>query len=787
MSLDVGDLTAFLKLDTGPFDRESAAAEGKFGAFGGRLGKIAVAAGVAVAAALGTAAYKGVQAFAEFETGMNEVFTLMPGISGEAMGEMSDQVKDFSRDFGVLPNDVIPALYQSLSAGVPPDNVFDFLETAQMAAKGGVTDLTTAVDGISSVVNSYGAEVMDAATASDMMFTAVRLGKTNFEELSGSLYNVLPTASALGVGFEDITAAMAQMTSQGVPTSVATTQMRQLLVELSKDGGKASEAFTKIAGEGFADFIAGGGDVAGALDIMQQAADDNGVALQDMFGSVEAGAAALGLAADGTDAYRGSIEEMIDSTGATTAAYEQMDQGLAASWSRIKAAGAVALIDLGEKLAPFVGRVADLAVQGLPMLVTGVDHVGSAMSAAGDVVGAVTGFMGDHQTALTITAGVILTLMIPALIAWGVQSTIAGAKSVAAFLLARVAAVQSAALHVISLTLIAAGWVATGTQAVVSAALIVGGWVASGAAATASAARQVAAWMIQRGPMIATAAMAGINFAIIAGGWVMAGISAMAGAAVMAAAWLVAIWPIALVVAAIAGVVALVVIYWDEIVAFTVAAWDWVVGLIRGAIDTVVGIFLNFTGPGLIIKHWETIKSTVSAGVGSVVSFVSELPGKITNALTGAAGWLVGVGEDVMNGLVAGIDKGFQWVKDKLSGVGNLIPGWLKSVLGISSPSKVMRDQVGQWIPAGVADGILAGLPLVEDAMAQLAVVPDVHVPMPAGITAPRVRGGDGASLAGDTPAFPVQLNIHPTPGLSEQQIGTAAADQLAFHMRARG
>ena len=92
------------------------------------------------------------------------------------MDEMRNQVLDVSGDMGRLPEEVIPALYQSLSAGVPTDNVFEFMDTAHKAALGGVTDLETAVDGITSVVNAYGSDVVSAANASDVMFTAVRLG-----------------------------------------------------------------------------------------------------------------------------------------------------------------------------------------------------------------------------------------------------------------------------------------------------------------------------------------------------------------------------------------------------------------------------------------------------------------------------------------------------------------------------------------------------------------------------------------------------------------------------------
>lgn len=312
--------------------------------------------------------------FIKFEQGMNEVFTLMPGITQSAMDDMSKEVRQFSKDFGVLPEKVVPALYQSISAGVPPDNVFDFLATAQKAAVGGVTELETAVDGISSVVNAYGADVVSAAQASDLMFTAVKLGKTNFEQLAGSLYNVIPTASALGVQFGDVTAAMAAMTAQGTPTSVATTQMRQLLVELSKDGGKASKMFKDMAGKTFKQFIAEGNNVQDALQLMEKAAGKSGVGINDLFSSVEAGNAALSLTGKGTEAFGNALKEMVSAAGATDAAYAQMEKGLGRSLEKIKASFKVLMIDVGEKFAPIVYELAEAFQDKMPAIQAAVER-----------------------------------------------------------------------------------------------------------------------------------------------------------------------------------------------------------------------------------------------------------------------------------------------------------------------------------------------------------------------------------------------------------------------------
>jgi TP901 family phage tail tape measure protein len=324
--------------------------------WGSRLGKAVIAGGVA-------AGVKGVMDFSSFEKGVAEVFTLLPEASAETMGKMTDDIKNFSREFGVLPKDTIPALYQALSAGVPPDNVFSFLEIAQQAAKGGVTDLETAVDGISSVVNAYGTELISATEASDLMFTAVKLGKTNFEELSSSLFQVTPTASALGVEFADVTAGLAALTAQGVPTSVATTQMRQLFVELSKEGGKTSDVFKEIAGKSFKDFIAEGGNTADALDLLAEFAEDAGIGVNDLFGSVEAGSAALALSKNDSEAFRAALDEMGSSAGATSKAFDTMENTMSSDMEKLKVSVALLVLELGEKLAPAFSKIVEIASQ----------------------------------------------------------------------------------------------------------------------------------------------------------------------------------------------------------------------------------------------------------------------------------------------------------------------------------------------------------------------------------------------------------------------------------------
>jgi len=321
-----------------------------FTAFGKVL-KVAVVAGaVAATASIVKLGKDGIEAFVEFENRMSEVFTLLPGITQDAMDSMKADVQSLAKEMGMLPGEIVPALYQAISAGVPQENVFDFMRVASKAAIGGVTDLETAVDGLTSVINAYGRENITAAEAADIMFTAVRLGKTNMEELSDRLFQVNPIAAALGVSFGDVAAAMAEITAQGTPTRVAATQLRALFQELSTAGSEVADTFETIAGKSFQDFIAEGHNLADALSLLSRYAAENDIKMQDMFGSVEAGMAVLSLTGKHLDSFNAKIDEMADSAGATEAAYETMAGAIKHQIDKIKAWWATVSIKIGEKL-----------------------------------------------------------------------------------------------------------------------------------------------------------------------------------------------------------------------------------------------------------------------------------------------------------------------------------------------------------------------------------------------------------------------------------------------------
>ncbi len=347
----------------------------------------------------------------DFEKDMAQVYTLLPNLTKDAFADMSADTLQFAKDMRIPTDEVLPAMYDAISAGVPTDNIFSFLETSQKAAIAGNTDLGTSVDALTSIVNAYGSENLNVADASDILFTGVRLGKTTFEELQQSLFQVIPTASSLGVPLEDVTAALAAMTAQGTPTSIATTQLRQMFVELSKEGSGAAATFEDIAGKTFPQFIAEGGSLQDALGMMSEGfadsspaakelqtrmmeladptsglalefesltgktfkefqkeggnasdalktlginTDETDARLSDMFGSVEAGNAVISLTSRDGEILNKVMGEMTDTAGATDDAFTKMNETSSRAFEAMNADIKNAVTEMGLRLLPVI-------------------------------------------------------------------------------------------------------------------------------------------------------------------------------------------------------------------------------------------------------------------------------------------------------------------------------------------------------------------------------------------------------------------------------------------------
>lgn len=112
-------------------------------------------------------------------------------------------------------------------------------------------------------------------------------------------------------------------------------------------------------------------------------------------------------------------------------------------------------------------------------------------------------------------------------------------------------------------------------------------------------------------------------------------------------------------------------------------------------------------------KIWTWLVNTIT----KVTQFANDLKNKAIEAAKGFVDALwdgvkslpdkfMNLGKMIVEGVWKGITGMFGWLTDKVKGFFNGIVDGAKAALDIHSPSRVFRDQIGQWIPKGVAVGI---------------------------------------------------------------------------------
>lgn len=269
---------------------------------------------------------------------------------------MKTGVVEASNQSGIAIVDFNEALYQAISAGVDSGNAIAFTTNMVKLAKGGFTETSKAVDVVTTALNAYGLEASEASAVSDKLIVTQNLGKTTVDELAASLGRVIPTAKNVNVDFDNVSAAMATLTKNGIATAEATTYYNSMLNELGKSGTAADKALRQLTKKGFAELITSGSSMTDILTLLQDHAKKSGKSLSDMFGSAEASKAALTIMKNDGKEYNQILKEMQKSAGATEKAYKKMNDTDLEKFKReinkLKNAG----IQAGSKLLPIVTK-----------------------------------------------------------------------------------------------------------------------------------------------------------------------------------------------------------------------------------------------------------------------------------------------------------------------------------------------------------------------------------------------------------------------------------------------
>ena len=295
---------------------------------------------------------KAINEFIRFEKGLREVGTLMGGLTKGEMKAMGDELKTISKETGQAIDSLVKARYDIVSAGfTDAADSAELLRVSAALAVGGVSDVATTADLLTTAINAYGLEAKDAMEITDKLFTIVRLGKTTITELAGSMGRLLAIAATMNVDMDEVGAALATLTANGQKTEEAITAIRAAIVEFSKPGKALADALKSVGIESGEALIKQQG-LEGALKAVNLAAKENGTTIIQLLSNVRSMQAVLPLATTASDQFAKSLEEMGNVAGATVGAVAEMDKALDQQVQKINANIAAISLELTATFAP---------------------------------------------------------------------------------------------------------------------------------------------------------------------------------------------------------------------------------------------------------------------------------------------------------------------------------------------------------------------------------------------------------------------------------------------------
>lgn len=103
--------------------------------------------------------------------------------------------------------------------------------------------------------------------------------------------------------------------------------------------------------------------------------------------------------------------------------------------------------------------------------------------------------------------------------------------------------------------------------------------------------------------------------------------------------------------------------------------------------------------------------NAIRSMIGTAKSAASAVGNAVLNAIKAIPKQVVSIGKNIVTGLWEGISGMVGWITDKVMGFANSVLGGIKKALGIHSPSRVMRDQVGKMMALGMGIGFEKNIP----------------------------------------------------------------------------
>ena len=237
---------AFVEITTNnkALSRGLAAAQAQLKAFGDTTKGVGITLAAAGASA-GLPFAASVKTFAEFEKTMSRVKALT-NASASDFDKLNTKAKDLGEQTVFSATQAAEAMAFFALAGFKTDQIMQAVGPTLDLAAAGQLEMAEAADITAKIMAGMGIEAKDVGNAVDVLTKAMTTANTDLRQLGDAMKFVGPIAKSVGVGIEDITAAIQLLSNAGIQGEMAGTTLRGTLLSLTDPSKEAAELMKKL-------------------------------------------------------------------------------------------------------------------------------------------------------------------------------------------------------------------------------------------------------------------------------------------------------------------------------------------------------------------------------------------------------------------------------------------------------------------------------------------------------------------------------------------------------------
>ena len=161
---------------------------------------------------------------------------------------------------------------------------------------------------------------------------------------------------------------------------------------------------------------------------------------------------------------------------------------------------------------------------------------------------------------------------------------------------------------------------------------------------------------------------------------------------------------------------------WNCIVGAVTQVATWGANMQAKAREVMNTMLTNIVS--IVTQVPQKIYNSISGAISKVAQWGTEVKNKavegmnmVLNGITGVfsniGSTFADIGSNIVSGIWNGISSGWDWLKNKVSNLANSLLDAAKDALGIESPSKRFRDEVGVYMAQGIGVGFEKEMPAI--------------------------------------------------------------------------